>query len=107
MLKTPNHFIYLFIYLFFHKGLFCFVGLCKIFINLNPSYPSSLLQERWHRKSQPNEFSLYFLGWFVVVYSPVLCGLMADQKRIVEKLWQEFFADPSQWWDHRPEKVPN
>jgi hypothetical protein len=32
---------------------------------------------------------------------------MADQKRIVEKLWREFFADPSQWWDHRPEKVPN
>ncbi len=23
----------------------------------------------------------------------------------VEKLWQEFFSDPSQWWDHRSEKV--
>jgi hypothetical protein len=23
-----------------------------------------------------------------------------------EKLWREFFTDPSQWWDHRPEKVP-
>jgi hypothetical protein len=22
-----------------------------------------------------------------------------------EKRWQEFFLDPSQWWDHRPEKV--
>jgi hypothetical protein len=22
-----------------------------------------------------------------------------------EKLWREFFLDPSQWWDHRPEKV--
>jgi hypothetical protein len=22
-----------------------------------------------------------------------------------EKLWQEFFMDPSQWWDHRSEKV--
>jgi hypothetical protein len=30
---------------------------------------------------------------------------MAGQKRIVEKLWREFFSDPSQWWDHRSEKV--
>jgi hypothetical protein len=22
-----------------------------------------------------------------------------------EKLWRDFFSDPSQWWDHRPEKV--
>jgi hypothetical protein len=22
-----------------------------------------------------------------------------------EKLWQKFFLDPSQWWDHRAEKV--
>ncbi len=22
-----------------------------------------------------------------------------------EKLWREFFVDPSRWWDHRPEKV--
>jgi hypothetical protein len=22
-----------------------------------------------------------------------------------EKLWQVFFMDPSQWWDHRSEKV--
>jgi hypothetical protein len=21
-----------------------------------------------------------------------------------EKLWQEFFLDPWQWWDHTPEK---
>ncbi|CAK9269824.1 unnamed protein product [Sphagnum jensenii] len=27
------------------------------------------------------------------------------QKRIVEELWQKFFSDPSQWWDHRSEKV--
>jgi len=27
------------------------------------------------------------------------------KKMIVEKLWQEFFVDPSQWWDNRPEKV--
>jgi pentatricopeptide repeat protein len=22
-----------------------------------------------------------------------------------EKLWREFFVDPSHWWDHRPEKI--
>jgi hypothetical protein len=34
----------------------------------------------------------------------VIC--MAGQKRkSVEKLWREFFSDPSQWWDHRSEKV--
>jgi hypothetical protein len=26
---------------------------------------------------------------------------VAGQKRIVEKLWREFFSDPSQWQDHR------
>jgi hypothetical protein len=25
---------------------------------------------------------------------------------IVEKFWREFFADPSQWWDHWSGKVP-
>jgi hypothetical protein len=30
---------------------------------------------------------------------PVVC---AGQK---EKLWQAFFSDPSQWWDHRLEKL--
>jgi hypothetical protein len=30
---------------------------------------------------------------------------VAGQKRVIEKLWQEFFLDPSQWWDHRSEKV--
>ncbi|CAM6051292.1 unnamed protein product [Sphagnum compactum] len=29
----------------------------------------------------------------------------ANQKRSVEKLWQKLFSDPSQWWDHRSEKV--
>jgi hypothetical protein len=24
---------------------------------------------------------------------------------MIENLWQEFFSDPSQWWDHRLEKV--
>ncbi|KAH8947041.1 hypothetical protein BDL97_11G019100 [Sphagnum fallax] len=27
------------------------------------------------------------------------------KKRIVEKLWQEFFSDPSLWWDHKLLKV--
>jgi uncharacterized Zn-finger protein len=29
----------------------------------------------------------------------------ANQKRSVEKLWKKLFSDPSQWWDHRSEKV--
>jgi hypothetical protein len=29
----------------------------------------------------------------------------SDAKWIVEKLWLEFFSDPSQWWDNRTEKV--
>jgi len=33
------------------------------------------------------------------------CVFLAGQKRIVEELWQKFFSDPSQWWDHRSEKV--
>jgi hypothetical protein len=40
--------------------------------------------------------SICFL-WVVAVW--------AGQRWIVEKLWQEFFSDPSQWWDHRSEKV--
>jgi pentatricopeptide repeat protein len=31
--------------------------------------------------------------------------LLSGQRWIVEKLWQEFFSDPSQWWDHRSEKL--
>jgi hypothetical protein len=31
--------------------------------------------------------------------------LLAGKKMIVEKLWENFFANPSQWWDHRLEKV--
>jgi hypothetical protein len=31
------------------------------------------------------------------------CWLCAGNKR--EKLWQEFFSDPSQWWDNRFGKV--
>jgi pentatricopeptide repeat protein len=29
----------------------------------------------------------------------------AVQRRMKERLWHEFFSDPSQWWDHRSEKV--
>ncbi|KAJ7558177.1 hypothetical protein O6H91_04G027400 [Diphasiastrum complanatum] len=28
----------------------------------------------------------------------------SGQKRNTEELWQQFFADPSQWWDHRSDK---
>jgi hypothetical protein len=27
-----------------------------------------------------------------------------QQQQAREKLWREFFSDPSQWWDCRPEK---
>jgi hypothetical protein len=30
------------------------------------------------------------------------CAVRGGQR---EKLWREFFSDPSQWWDHRSEKV--
>jgi hypothetical protein len=30
---------------------------------------------------------------------------VAGQKSIVERLWRKFFSDPSQWWDHRLDKV--
>ncbi|CAM6028537.1 unnamed protein product [Sphagnum balticum] len=39
--------------------------------------------------------------------SEIKCTPRADsdgKKMILEKLWQEFFVDPSQWWDNRPEK---
>ncbi|KAH8964129.1 hypothetical protein BDL97_04G048000 [Sphagnum fallax] len=32
-----------------------------------------------------------------------MVGVTASRQR--EKLWREFFSDPSQWWDCRPEKV--
>ncbi|KAJ7570944.1 hypothetical protein O6H91_01G141200 [Diphasiastrum complanatum] len=34
-----------------------------------------------------------------------LRGQGGCQKVNVENLWREFFSDPSQWWDHRSEKV--
>ncbi len=43
---------------------------------------------------------------------PCLVGLIhqillfiAGQKVAVENLWRDFFSDPSQWIDNRPEKV--
>jgi hypothetical protein len=30
---------------------------------------------------------------------------VAGQKRVVEKVWREFFSNPSQWSDHRSEKA--
>jgi len=32
-----------------------------------------------------------------------MVGVTASRQK--EKLWLEFFSDPSQWWDCRPEKV--
>jgi len=37
-----------------------------------------------------------------VILKEVLNAVPAGHR---EKLWREFFLDPSQWWDHRPEKV--
>jgi hypothetical protein len=31
--------------------------------------------------------------------------LLAGKKMIVEKLWENLFANPLQWWDHRLDKV--
>jgi hypothetical protein len=34
-------------------------------------------------------------------FSPILAVSLGHK----EKLWWEFFLDPSQWWDHRSRKV--
>jgi hypothetical protein len=39
--------------------------------------------------------------WWFFCFNQVAV-VPADPK---EKLWQEFFSDPSQWWDYRLEKV--
>ncbi|CAM6099771.1 unnamed protein product [Calypogeia fissa] len=36
--------------------------------------------------------------------SPSTAGPVPGQQRDVEKLWRDFFSDPSQWLDHRSEK---
>jgi hypothetical protein len=41
-------------------------------------------------------------GWLGYEYPKSLQGSFHGD---VEKLWREFFSDPSQWWDHRSEKV--
>jgi hypothetical protein len=35
----------------------------------------------------------------------MLLWFMAGPNVVAEKLWLEFFSDPSQWWDHSIEKV--
>jgi hypothetical protein len=47
------------------------------------------------RKASPCELDCFFTS----------LSVMAGPRRMVEKLWREFFSDPSQWWDHRAEKV--
>jgi hypothetical protein len=29
----------------------------------------------------------------------------ADRRKVIKERWRDFFANPSQWWDHRLEKV--
>jgi len=38
----------------------------------------------------------------VVCFGTLFTAVAANKK---EKRWREFFSDPSQWWDHRSEKV--
>lgn len=43
-----------------------------------------------------------------LLHSPEIAfrsGNFASQSEIVEKLWRQFFVDPSHWWDYRPQKV--
>jgi hypothetical protein len=45
-----------------------------------------------------------------MVFSPTRsCSLSffvpADRRKVIKERWREFFANPSQWWDHRLEKV--
>ncbi len=48
----------------------------------------------------------HHLQWFVTGQKKLVEKFFeANQKRSVEKLWQKLFSDPSQWWDHRSEKV--
>ncbi len=42
---------------------------------------------------------------FFRVFSTSSCGFLVGRERFVERLWWEFFSDPSQWWDHRSAKV--
>jgi hypothetical protein len=45
------------------------------------------------------------LGFYVIKLHDLKgsCSTVPAGQR--EKLWRKFFLDPSQWWDHRSEKV--
>jgi len=32
-------------------------------------------------------------------------GVNLGETRTIEQLWEQHFADPSQWWDNRVDKV--
>jgi hypothetical protein len=46
------------------------------------------------------QFPCFRAPWFVTGNSS-----SSRRRKTVEQLWREFFSDPSQWWDHRSEKV--
>jgi hypothetical protein len=44
--------------------------------------------------------------WFFFQPVPALSFFVpADRRKVIKERWREFFANPSQWWDHRLEKV--
>lgn len=59
---------------------------------------SGFREDHLMKEEITNELAFYLLTslWY---------SYLADGKRVVEKLWRDFFSDPSQWWDHRAEKV--
>jgi hypothetical protein len=44
-------------------------------------------------------------GFYVIKIHDLKGSVSAVPGGQREKLWREFFSDPSQWWDHRAEKV--
>jgi hypothetical protein len=60
----------------------------------DPKYISGFLLNVIHGMKEVHVM-LYVLHEFCT-------AVHAGQK---EKLWREFFSDPSQWWDNRSEKV--
>ncbi|CAK9199485.1 unnamed protein product [Sphagnum troendelagicum] len=54
--------------------------------------------ERWCQKRD-------LASWAQHLLPATKTGPSLGQKLIVEKLWWEFFSDPSQWWDNRVEKA--
>ncbi|KAH8946090.1 hypothetical protein BDL97_12G074800 [Sphagnum fallax] len=57
-----------------------------------------LCPERWCQKRD-------LASWAQHLLPATKTGPSLGQKLIVEKLWWEFFSDPSQWWDNRVEKM--